>query len=144
MQHTVVGEHILRPLMSDRADVLGVVRWHHERPDGTGFPDGLRGEETPIAARVIGVADAYDAMTSARPYRSAPLSREQALAELREGAGEQFDEECVMAFIKEFGEDGEAGAARSERPVVRHAAERSLRLVHGAMPRRPAVGRLFG
>jgi len=74
------------------------IRHHHERWDGSGYPDGLAGARIPLGARIIGVADAYDAMTSDRPYRAA-LSPEIALAELREAAGSQFDPELVAAFI---------------------------------------------
>ena len=74
------------------------IRHHHERWDGRGYPDGLAGTQIPLGARVITVADAYDAMTSDRPYRKA-LSSEIALAELRRGAGRQFDPDLVEAFI---------------------------------------------
>jgi putative nucleotidyltransferase with HDIG domain len=78
--------------------VRDYIRHHHERWDGTGYPDGLAGTQIPLGARIIGVADAYDAMTSDRPYRAA-LSPEVALAELRKGAGRQFDPDLVDAFI---------------------------------------------
>ena len=74
------------------------IRHHHERWDGRGYPDGLAGTQIPLGARVITVADAYDAMTSDRPYRKA-LSSEIALAELRRGAGRQFDPDLVETFI---------------------------------------------
>jgi len=74
------------------------IRHHHERWDGRGYPDGLAGTHIPYGARIITVADAYDAMTSDRPYRAA-LSPEIALAELRRGAGRQFDPDLVEAFI---------------------------------------------
>jgi len=71
---------------------------HHERLDGSGYPDGLAGEAIPLEARILAVVDAYDAMTSARPYRP-PLSHEEAAAELRRGGGTQFDLQCVEAFL---------------------------------------------
>jgi putative nucleotidyltransferase with HDIG domain len=74
------------------------IRHHHERWDGEGYPDGLAGRDIPLGARVIAVADAYDAMTSDRPYRKA-LPHETALAELEHGAGTQFDPDVVCAFI---------------------------------------------
>ena len=76
-----------------------VARFHHERWDGDGYPDGLEGERIPLASRVISVCDAYDAMTSDRPYRPA-LSRDAALRELREGAGSQFDPWIVESLIE--------------------------------------------
>jgi len=76
---------------------------HHERLDGRGYPDGLTGDAIPLEARILAVVDAYDAMTSARPYRP-PLSHEEASAELRRGSGEQFDPQCVEVFLSLVGE----------------------------------------
>lgn len=100
-EHPVIGERILSPLFADRPVVLAVVRSHHERPDGTGFPDGLRGVAIPIAAHVAAVADTFDAMTTMRPYRSA-LSVSTSLDELRRHAGTQFDPDAVEAFLMAF------------------------------------------
>ena len=96
-QHTVIGERILAvaPALAAAAQL---VRASHEHFDGTGYPDGLAGEEIPLGARIICVCDAFDAMTSPRPYRPTPLSVEGALAELRAGAGGQFDPLVVEAF----------------------------------------------
>ncbi|HXF99071.1 MAG TPA: HD domain-containing phosphohydrolase [Gaiellaceae bacterium] len=96
-QHTIVGERLLRASLALRG-VAGIVRSTHERWDGTGYPDGLAGEEIPLAARIICACDAYDAMTSDRPYRPA-LSREEALAELERQAGKQFDPEVVRVLV---------------------------------------------
>jgi HD-GYP domain-containing protein (c-di-GMP phosphodiesterase class II) len=74
------------------------VRHHHERFDGSGYPDGLRGQAIPLGARVIAVADAFDAITSTRPYRAA-RSKQEALAEIKRGAGRQFDPAVVGAFV---------------------------------------------
>jgi HD-GYP domain-containing protein (c-di-GMP phosphodiesterase class II) len=74
------------------------ILYHHERWDGGGYPKGLKGEEIPIEARILAIADSFDAMTSARPYRPA-LSQEEAVKELRQGAGVQFDPKLVEAFI---------------------------------------------
>jgi PAS domain S-box-containing protein len=82
---------------------LPMIEGHHERYDGGGYPDGLAGEETPIGARILAVADAYDAMTSARPYRPA-MTSEQAIKILQEGAGSQWDPEVVEAFLRAFGQ----------------------------------------
>ena len=78
-------------------NTLDAVRHHHERWDGGGYPAGLRGEETPLIARIIAVADAYSAMTTDRPYRQG-MSRERALTILTEGSGLQWDPKCVQAF----------------------------------------------
>jgi HD-GYP domain-containing protein (c-di-GMP phosphodiesterase class II) len=82
------------------------VRSHHERLDGRGFPDGLRGENIPIEARIVAVADAFDAMTTRRPYRDA-RSADAALGELRRVAGTQLDPQAVDAFVGAFPEPGE-------------------------------------
>ncbi len=80
-------------------DTLDAVRHHHERWDGGGYPSGLKGEETPLIARLMAVADAFSAMTTDRPYRQA-MEREKALSILSEGARSQWDVECVEAFLK--------------------------------------------
>lgn len=74
------------------------VRHHHERWDGTGYPDGLRGEQIPLGARILAVADSYQAMTEQRPYRE-PMSEQVALMQLMEGSGTQFDPQVVAAFL---------------------------------------------
>jgi diguanylate cyclase (GGDEF)-like protein len=96
-QHTIVGERILNAAPALRP-VAKLVRASHERWDGTGYPDGLRGEEIPRGARIVAVCDAYEAMTADRAYRRA-LSHEAACAELHASAGTQFDPEAVAAFI---------------------------------------------
>jgi putative two-component system response regulator len=95
-KHPVTGAHILEPLIVDPL-VLGVVRWHHERWDGRGYPDGLSGEEIPLSARVLSVADTLDAMTSHRAYRRG-LPWQEVVAEIRRCAGGQFDPQVVLAF----------------------------------------------
>ncbi|MBC7106872.1 MAG: HD-GYP domain-containing protein, partial [Firmicutes bacterium] len=97
-QHPVLGVMILQPA-GFPPGVLVAIRHHHEDYDGGGYPDGLRGEEIPLAARLIRVADAFDAMTSARPYRE-PMAPEEALRELRRGAGRQFDPVLVELFLR--------------------------------------------
>lgn len=101
MEHTVIGARILGPLMRDAPAALAIVRSHHERLDGKGFPDGLKGEGIPLEARVVTVADSFDAMTSVRPYRPG-LSVHQAVRELEEGKGVQFDPQAVEAFLHAF------------------------------------------
>ena len=79
-------------------DIVPIVRAHHERIDGRGYPDGLCGGAIPLEARIIAVADSYDAMTSNRSYRGA-LTVEAALQQLREGCSTQFDPDVVKAFL---------------------------------------------
>ena len=124
MAHSAIGERILSPIIEDK-EVLKMVRHHHERYDGFGYPDGLSGEEIPQGARILAVADAYtnlsgdpsikeklsqgarilavadayDAMTSDRPYRTA-MNMETACAELERCKGRQFDPVIVAAFLK--------------------------------------------
>jgi ribonuclease P protein subunit RPR2 len=97
-RHPIVGWEILREI-----DFLGeaklVVRHHHERWDGAGYPDGLAGESIPLAARVFAVADVLDALTTIRPYRP-PSSLDDARAMIAEAAGTQFDPEVVAAFLE--------------------------------------------
>jgi putative nucleotidyltransferase with HDIG domain len=95
--HPEVGEHILRPIQSLQA-ILPIVRHHHERWDGAGYPDNLSGRAIPLGARIVAVCDAYRAMTEDRPYR-ARLSEEEARSQLEEGTGSQFDRDCVAALL---------------------------------------------
>jgi HD-GYP domain-containing protein (c-di-GMP phosphodiesterase class II) len=96
-EHPVLGERILTP--TELEEILPLVRHHHERWDGEGYPDGLRGPEIPVGARVLAVCDAFEAMTASRPYR-APLSFEQAVEQLEQGAGTQFDPEVARACVR--------------------------------------------
>jgi putative two-component system response regulator len=95
-KHPATGAHILQPLIDDPL-VLGVVRSHHERWDGRGYPDGLEGAAIPLPARVLAVADTLDAMTSHRAYRRG-LPWEEVVAEIRRCSGAQFDPDVVAAF----------------------------------------------
>jgi len=99
MSHPLVGWKILAPLMSDAPIALNVVRSHHERMDGSGVPDGLKGDQIPLEARIAAVADAFDAMTSERPYRAAERTLEEALRELEENCDTQFDRQVVEATV---------------------------------------------
>ena len=96
--HPEIGEHILGPIQSLHR-ILPIVRHHHERWDGAGYPDGLSGRGIPLGARIVAVCDAYRAMTENRPYRAA-LSTSEARDELAAGAGTQFDEDCVEALFQ--------------------------------------------
>ena len=91
------GNTILLPLKF-LGEIREFVRYHHERWDGSGYPDGRSGDEIPLASRIIAVADTFDAMTSTRPYRAA-LTRDTAISEIRNSAGTQFDPEVVDAFL---------------------------------------------
>ncbi len=107
-RHPIDGSEILAGV-SDLRRVLPGVRSHHERLDGQGYPDGLAGDEIPLVARIIAVADTYDAMTTSRPYRKG-LAPERAAAEILAGAGSQFCPRVVAAF-REVYERGELSLA---------------------------------
>lgn len=95
-KHSEIGQRILLNV-DDYSEIAAIVRAHHERIDGMGYPDGVAGDEIPLLARIIGVADAYDAMTSDRPYRDALPSR-VARMRLAQAVGTQFDTAVVAAF----------------------------------------------
>jgi putative two-component system response regulator len=99
MTHPVLGWRILAPLLGDTPAALNIVRSHHERFDGRGIPDGIRGTEIPLEARIACAADALDAMTSDRPYRPSEMSLQMAIDELRRCAGTQFDPTVVDALV---------------------------------------------
>lgn len=108
--HPVLGENILRQIepVEKMAPYLSGVRSHHERYDGNGYPDGLAGLAIPLDGRIIAVADAYDAMTSDRPYRKG-MDHERALAILEEGRGSQWDPEFAGLFLAYFGKTLKSG-----------------------------------
>ena len=95
-QHSVIGERILANV-EDYAEIAKIVRHHHERMDGEGYPDGISGREIPLLSRIIAVADAYNAMTSDRPYRDAMPSRVARLR-LAQAVESQFDTDVIAAF----------------------------------------------
>ncbi len=97
-QHPLMGAVIVGAVPGFEY-TLDVVRHHHERWDGEGYPFGLRGEETPFLARLVAVADAFSAMTMDRPYRKG-MDQEKALSVLEAGAGTQWDPECVQALLR--------------------------------------------
>jgi putative two-component system response regulator len=120
-KHPEIGERILQPMIDDEM-VLGVVRWHHERWDGRGYPDSLSGTDIPLPARILAVADTIDAMTSGRAYR-AELPWEVMVAEIRRCSGSQFDPEVVKAF--------EAVVSRLEVQCAQYLHESPNRHAHG-------------
>ena len=97
-RHPEIGRQILEQVGGVFSHIAGIVAAHHERWDGLGYPTGLSGEDIPLAARIITVVDAYDAMTERRIYRE-PLADEVARAELRRCSGQQFDPRVVEAFL---------------------------------------------
>ncbi len=109
-EHTLIGQSVLgdSPLFELERQCA---RHHHERWDGSGYPDGLSGEEIPLVARIASVADVFDALMSRRPYKE-PWPREEALQYLRQNAGTQFDPAVVAAFLRSQGEPGAVGARR--------------------------------
>jgi response regulator RpfG family c-di-GMP phosphodiesterase len=114
-QHPAIGERLVKPLAIPNA-VASAIRHHHEWWDGTGYPDGLKGEEIPRTSRIIAVVDAFDAMSSDRPYRRA-LARSTAIDEVRHFAGTQFDPN----FAKEFLVILESGACDIDLEIVADA-----------------------
>lgn len=99
-QHPSDGVRILESI-KELSEIIPGVKYHHERYDGKGYPEGLKGKQIPLLASIISCADAFDAMTTDRPYRKA-LSRDQAIAELSRGCGSQFDPQVAKAAIKVF------------------------------------------
>ena len=139
--HPVLGAQIIAPV-TKLAPELPIIRHHHEWYNGSGYPDRLIGDEIPKLARILHVADAFEAMTAARPYRMTPLTAEQALAELRKFAGIQFDPVVVDAFVKTHhgSRASPTRAAPSEPrpiPLIGQAADRMPRLAR----RRPRAVR---
>jgi putative two-component system response regulator len=108
IDHPVIGEEMVRPLTTLNS-VLQLIRHHHERYDGRGYPDGLKGDAIPYEVRVLSIVDAYDALTSHRAYRPSPLTHDAAIATLRrEAAGGKWDPEMVERFAAMLGESSPA------------------------------------
>ena len=119
-RHPEIGERICAPLESFSA--LGpIIRHHHERWDGAGYPDRLRGEAIPLGARIVGLVDAFDAMTHDRPYRSA-RTVEQAIDEIRRESGRQFDPELAERFVADLDREliGSSEASAEAAAFVAH------------------------
>jgi putative nucleotidyltransferase with HDIG domain len=102
-KHPVIGEEILKPILLNE-EMQGIVREHHERFDGKGYPDRLKGDKINLLAQILSVADSYDAMTSSRAYRPA-FTKEKAIEELKKASGSQFNPKVVDAFIEVLREE---------------------------------------
>jgi putative nucleotidyltransferase with HDIG domain len=140
--HPVLGAEIIAPVNRLAAE-LPIIRHHHEWFNGSGYPDRLMGDEIPRLARILHVADSFEAMTHERPYRMTPLSTEQALSELRKFAGVQFDPVVVDAFVRtHWAEDvRDAGRNAELRPIpllAQHAARATQPAYDGPAPGSPA------
>jgi putative two-component system response regulator len=106
IDHPVIGEEMVRPLLT-LSSVLGMIRHHHERYDGRGYPDSLKGDTIPPEVRLLSIVDAYDALTSHRAYRPSPLTHEAAMGTLRrEASGGKWDPRMVEQFSLMLGEEG--------------------------------------
>jgi putative nucleotidyltransferase with HDIG domain len=125
--HPVLGAEIIAPV-TKLAPELPIIRHHHEWYNGSGYPDRLLGDEIPKLARILHVADAFEAMTAQRPYRMTPLTAEQALGELRKFAGIQFDPAVVDAFVRTTWVEGVSDPGRMAEPraipLIAQAASR--------------------
>jgi putative two-component system response regulator len=108
-EHPEIGANIVAPLQTGPS-LQPIIRHHHERFDGRGYPDGLSGDEIPLLARIISICDAFDALINDRPYRNR-VSVDQAIATLRAGAGTQWDPALVELFVRELPVIEHLGAA---------------------------------
>ena len=130
-EHPVIGDKILANFQEMPGLRVGA-RWHHERFDGTGYPDGLAGEDIPLPARIVAVADAYDAMSSYRSYRDS-LPQAAVRQELLTGSGSQFDPKLAAIMIEIIDEDADYTLRESRESAEAKAAE--LKLEQGSVPR---------
>ena len=125
-KHPTIGKEIVEKI-NGLGLVARIVEEHHERVDGKGYPKGLKGDEILLEARIVAVADAYDAMRSDRPYRGA-LSREEAIKELKKNAGSQFDSLVVKAFLEVLDEGSVAPTQTGPRRIP--ARKSRFRRIH--------------
>ncbi|HYO44087.1 MAG TPA: HD-GYP domain-containing protein [Candidatus Limnocylindrales bacterium] len=136
--HPVLGSQIIQGV-ARLAPELPIIRHHHEWYNGSGYPDRLIGDEIPLLARILHVADSFEAMTAARPYRMTPLTPEQAIAELRKFAGIQFDPKIVDAFVQTTWAEDVADPGRTFQPrpipmIAQHANRPSNAVATPAAP----------
>lgn len=115
-KHSILGEQIIGNVQSFQ-DLMPIIRHHHERYDGLGYPDGLSKDEIPTESRIIALADAIEAMASDRPYRMA-LKHQDILAEIGRNTGTQFDPEVVRAFFSVLEEEGEQFILNSAKSIA--------------------------
>ena len=115
-RHPVAGYEILSPINHPYADIPLMAKYHHERPDGRGYPDGLVDEQIPIGAKIVSLADSFDAMTTDRPYRRR-RSFEDVVRDLRENSGTQFDGTVVAAFARAILKEVNGGVKK--RPITK-------------------------
>ena len=130
-EHPKIGQVVLEQAGALR-DAATIVLHHHEWYDGRGYPHGLSGQEIPVGARIVAIADAYEAMVAGRPYRRA-ITHEQAIAELRRHAGVQFDPDLVRLFTVLFAERRPVAARRARlraRPSARPGDARTHAQIH--------------
>lgn len=116
-RHPAAGYEILRPINHPFADIPLMARYHHERPDGRGYPDGLKDEEIPIGAKIVALADSFDAMTTDRPYKRR-RAFDEVIADFRRNTGLQFSPEVVAAFCRALLK--EAHGETQTRPIIRY------------------------
>jgi len=139
--HPVLGAQIIAPVTRLSRE-LPIIRHHHEWYNGSGYPDRLIGDEIPLLARILHVADAFEAMTAQRPYRMTPLTAEQALGELRKFAGVQFDPKVVDAFVQTSWAEGVADPGRTNQPrpipLISQHANRAANAVSTTTPGAPS------
>lgn len=103
MMHPGKGEEILKPIKNFER-IIPIIKCHHERVDGKGYPCGLKDRQIPLLARILCLADSFDAMTAERPYKKAQ-SKALAIAQIKQKAGSQFDPGVVDAFLRTIGEE---------------------------------------
>ena len=133
--HTTVGHQIVSSVQFPWPKIPETVRWHHERSDGSGYPDKLAQDDLPMPVRIVGLADSFDAMTSARPYR-APLSVGSALSDLVRMAPEKYDPNVVQALLIQVRRDA-VGSNRT--PLLDTDAREYRRSRHRSSRRHPAT-----
>ncbi len=138
--HPVLGAQIIQPVTRLSRE-LPIIRHHHEWYNGSGYPDRLIGDEIPLLARILHVADAFEAMTAQRPYRMTPLTAEQALGELRKFAGVQFDPKVVDAFVRTTWVEGVSDPGRTVQPrPIPLISSHANRVVHATPTGTAAAG----